>query len=312
MTHRRMSVVVAMFILVLGTGLLAQTTNRSGGAVPFAGRNLPAEGTAKAPALALPVQFHRGLRAGDVIARGNRVDANRDGVAEQDECEFNFGVKISLMSGSRTVTVGRGPDCTAVLEDVQDVNVVEPGDVAKPEGVARREGGYVRTVQQLAGRWWNAVFPTVEAQTLWTKKVAYGHVYTYGGGGPVLDGLTAQQGWLVWEYNLQQAKLDIWNTWGYYCMAGTPGCQPPLTIPPMFPYNLGWTPTAASYQDVYAGPGSVVTRLDWSSYKFTGDTFQHGLYERRNGRYNGVGECIGWVVGSYPVSWTTTCDVHFP
>ena len=80
----------------------------------------------------------------------------------------------------------------------------------------------------------------------------------------------------------------------------------------MFPVNLGWVTYNFFYGDVYWGPGTVVTRLDYASYRFTGNTLNHTLYMRRNGYASGYGECIGYITGSYVFGPRATCTVYVP
>lgn len=117
--------------------------------------------------------------------------------------------------------IERTPDCTVVLQNVVDVDAVEPDAAAEP-AAGGRQFGFLPAALRLFGQWWNALSPTLSAQ-LYLSKGVYGHIYQYGGGGPNYDGLTAQQGWLHWKYNTTEAIML--NASGWYCQAGYyPGC----------------------------------------------------------------------------------------
>jgi hypothetical protein len=82
----------------------------------------------QARALPTPIRIHPGLRPGDVIARGNPKTASPS--APDDNCSFDFGIEISIESGSRSVSLVRGPGCTVILGRIVDVNVVEARPIA--------------------------------------------------------------------------------------------------------------------------------------------------------------------------------------
>lgn len=301
------TLIVALYVIALTGGLLAQPQVRS--TVPAGGPNTQYYDNAALRSLPVPIKIRSDMNRGDVIARGNRVDIDRNGLMSEDECQFDFGVEITLMSGSRTVIIERTPDCTVVLQGVVDVDAVEPEAAAEP-AAGGRQLGFLPAALRLFGQWWNALSPTLSAQLYLTKGV-YGMVYQYGGGGPSYDGLTAQQGWLHWKYNTTHAIMM--NASGWYCQAGPyPGCQNPLTMPPMFHTNLGWYPQVPTgFGDVYGGPGAVVTRLDFSTWQYTPTgTWNHTLYARRNGSAQGAGTCSNWYNGSIVLGSVVHCHTY--
>ena len=142
------------------------------------GANQPTPQGFRTRDLPMPIKITRELRPGDIIARGNRV--RRGGV---EDCDFDFGVSIELQEGRRRVSIQRGPNCTAVLTAIEDENVVELQAKAKVP------------MNPLA-RLWDAFFPSLHAQ-YWQclgrcRQQVYSHIYMWGGGGYLYDGLTAQ------------------------------------------------------------------------------------------------------------------------
>jgi hypothetical protein len=73
-------------------------------------------------ALPAPVLIHKGLKPGDVIAWGKPMRSDHAG--PNDDCVYNFGVEITITSGSRTVGLRKGPECTVVLDRIIDVDVI--------------------------------------------------------------------------------------------------------------------------------------------------------------------------------------------
>lgn len=249
-----------------------------------------------------PVKISRNTLRGDIVARGRRVPRTTDR-AEGSDCAFDFGFEIELRSGSREVVLQPQPDCTVTLESVTDVDVIEPQEHA----VASVAPGVFATVRQVAGKLWEALLPTAFAQTD-VLMTLYHHIYTCGiacSGG--IDGLTAQQGWLDYRYNLTQAQLDA--AYGWFCMAGTSGgysyCQSPLEVPyaPMAPVNTGWTGFGGIMYRHW-GPGTQVSAGDYSTYQWVpwGESvppaFVHTLYNERKANYNGTVSCVSWIAGS--------------
>lgn len=301
------TLMVALYVTALTGGLLAQPQVRN--TIPAGGPNTLDYGDAALRSLPTPIKIRSNMNLGDVIARGNRVDIDRNGLASDDECQFEFGVEITLMSGSRTAIIERAPDCTVVLKDMVDVDAVEP-EIAVEQAARSGQSGLFPSAFRLFSQWWNSLAPTLSAQVYLSKGV-YGHIYQYGGGGPYLDGLTAQQGWLHWRYNITEAIMM--NASGWYCQAGyNPGCQNPLTIPPMFVNNLGWYPEAPTgFGEVFGGPGTVVTRLDFSTWRHTPtNAFNHTFYVRRNGNRLGAGTCSNYYSGSIVLGSVVHCNTY--
>jgi hypothetical protein len=246
---RHAIVLITLLIAAVPTVAKAQNIGE-GGPSRFPSSNTESQ-RAAAAALARSrapvVKVTRSSPIGAVVARGRRNTATTRGRGAQvGECEYTASFLIEIAEGARELTITpRDADCTLVLENVEDRNVVEPGDV----NVAR-QGPSPR------GLWaslWALFFPTVAAQTLWVERSVYQHIYTCGvacGGGS--DGLTALQGFLRYSNNTdypRQVKMSN-LTFDWYCIAGvrsTPvgyrsNCQPVLETPsaPMFPGNTGW------------------------------------------------------------------------
>lgn len=156
--------------------------------------------------------------------------------------------------------------------------------------------------RRLINRLWDAFSPVVHAQSYPYKQGVYGHIYSYGLGGPSIDGVTAQQGWTEWEhYNFNTAHML--HSGGWYCTSGLTyppqGCLFPLQLGnPMAVQNIGWQPLQMGYRDVYWGPAWLVGRLDWSQFRYNPNTWNHTLYVRRNALGNGTATCPMWVDGA--------------
>jgi hypothetical protein len=245
---------------------------------------------------------------GRVLARGKRVERNRDGIV-QPECEFNYSFETELFSGNREVTIQHTPDCRAVLEKIEDMNAVEP-----QEGlIAGVSPGAFGSASRVVGKLWEALFPTVLAQT-WNYRTLYHHIYTCGVAchGSV-DGLTALQGWLDYRYNGSTVVNE--GAAGWMCVAGQhpsypnrSNCQPPMEVAysPMAPVNTGWWGYNFWITGRIWGPGGIVLGQDQSSYYWLplrvqpGPRFyEHTLYNQRTARANGVASCGSSVTGSF-------------
>jgi hypothetical protein len=247
-----------------------------------------------------PVRITRRHLPGDVLTRGRAMMRNRGGRATQD-CEFDFGVEVSLYSGSREYTIETRPDCSVVLQNLNDNDVVEPEDRI----VAAQTPGAFGRIRDVAGRLWDALFPTAFAQS-YALKTIYHHIYTCGiacAGG--IDGLTAQQGWLYYRHNGISAQMD--GAWGWFCTSGMNGsyswCQPPMEVPgaPMNQINTGWAGYNSWIMYRYWGPGTNVsagdqTMFDWRPIGFP-PTFIHTLYNERKANQYGVASCISYYSG---------------
>jgi hypothetical protein len=302
-------------VIAVAASLLSASIGAAQGVQGGAG--LPAPSAKKFRNLPVPIRIDRNMKAGDIVARGHRADVTGGGFkadapsgefTTDDGCVFNFGIEIALDSGSRTVKIGRGPDCTAVIDDIEDIGVVEPGERRQ----AAVGGGPLRN---LFASLWNAVFPAVSAQA-YTRKQVYAHLYTYGYGGANNDGLTALQAWLTWRFNFVDARLDSASSWA--CVGGPatypgPGnCFAPLGIPPMFPYYTGWLATNIFYYNVNWGPAPSVYRYNEATYYFGNpNNYNHTIFNNEFGDMNGIGYCQYYYQGSIvrdpPV---TNCQVN--
>lgn len=74
------------------------------------------------------VRIRRNSQRGSIVARGRRLARPGAGVPSLDAptCEYDVAFRVEIMEGSREFAVAPQPDCTMVLQDVQDVNVIEP------------------------------------------------------------------------------------------------------------------------------------------------------------------------------------------
>ena len=94
---------------------------------PLAPAELKAYGVAEPGAVIVGVATGTGaeevgLKPGDVIAWGKPMRSDHAG--PNDDCVYNFGVEITITSGSRTVGLRKGPECTVVLDRIIDVDVI--------------------------------------------------------------------------------------------------------------------------------------------------------------------------------------------
>jgi len=292
----------------------------------------PQQGTANQPMpqgyrsrdLGTPIRITRDMRRGDVVARGNvmrRAPGRPPALQGADpnfDCEYDFGVSISLRQGSRAVYLTTGPNCTVVIDRIEDEDVIElENNVVQGKSVPMNP----------IARLWNAFVPTLHAQ--WNcynrcKQKIYSHIMTWGLATPAYDGLTAQQGWLEFSYQSGQATQLYGGTYGWACVAGVnpytglQNCQSPLNIPPMFPTNIGWWATNFFIgPGSYPGPGSSINRLDQSDFfldRFPLREYQHTLFNRRIGYGGGGGTCSLYYSGSIPFGLTPVpvCQVSPP
>jgi hypothetical protein len=240
---------------------------------------------------------------GDVLSRGtmrSRVVGSR----VEQECEFNYSFDVPLLFGSREVTIQHQKDCTAVLESVTDIDVVEAPDAVAVAAVAPSG---MRSIAQLASKLWETIFPTVSAQS-YTLRTLYHHIYTCGiacAGGA--DGLTALQGWIDYRYNGFDARMDGALSW--FCTSGTNGagqsnCQPPLHQigVPMFPVNVGWLGYAIIVGRAW-GPANLVMSDEYGRFFLApaGNpiAFDHTMRQQRIAFSNGSVNCSSTITGSY-------------
>jgi hypothetical protein len=228
------------------------------------------------------------MKRGEVLARGNRVDLNNDGILQENECYFDYG--LDLQPGQEVKTIV-GPGCTILLDDFREN---QPLLAAIPP-------------KQFFAQLWDKFFPRLHAQSYPYQKGIYGHIYGYGLGGSGIDGVTAQQGWTEWEHNgFNEGRML--HSGGWYCTANysypPQGCLPLLGIPPMASKNMGWEPLLGQWTDAFWGPGWEIGRLDYSQFRFVPEAYRHYLYVRRRGYGNGTGNCPMWVDGAVPPGGT--------
>jgi hypothetical protein len=100
--------------------------------------------------------------------------------------------------------------------------------------------------------------------------------------------------------------------YNYY---GAPNCpHPQLTIPPMYHNNIGWI--AHDFfvgVDTYYGPGSIINRLDHSSFFLRNNylkEYPHTLYNRRVAEGSGRGNCYFWYEGQIFMGFTPVTFCH--
>jgi len=68
----------------------------------------------------MPLRKHldvRGMKRGDVISRGNRIDLNKNGRFAANECDFDYGVVLQPGQSLSTV-VGAG--CTMLVDGLTE------------------------------------------------------------------------------------------------------------------------------------------------------------------------------------------------
>lgn len=253
---------------------------------------------------------------GSIVARGQRAGEQTGATSpperatgqEPAPCEYDATFSVEIVEGAREFTVSPQPDCTLVLDEVRDTDVVEPQEViaqAQPK----------RSLRGMLAGLWEVFFPRLLAQ-IWVQRSVYQHIYSCGvacAGG--IDGLTAQQTWMRYEQSGTQVRAN--QLYGWYCIAGirwngaayVSNCQPPLEVPnaPMFGGNTGWRafngwPTVREW-----GPSTSRVRtgdqaeFDWN---IAGPTvpprsFHHQLSTETIGRPSGAPTCNSSIQGSW-------------
>src|SRR5919106_3394139 len=147
-------------MLLLAGGSVAEAQEGSGGAVRSP-RTDAERRSIKSERPRVRAKVDRRSLRGDVIGRGKRTDKNRDGRFSADECEFDFTVGTDIALGERQMVVVNNPaDCTSKLEDIQDIDVVEPQE----NQVAMVTPGVFHKARKAVGSLWEALFPAVLAQ----------------------------------------------------------------------------------------------------------------------------------------------------
>lgn len=269
--------------------------------LPLGGVNQESNDPSRAQALLsrTPLQIRRDMKPGEVLARGNRVDANNDGIQQEGECYFDY---VLAVQPGQTVSTVVGPGCTVLLHSV----VEGPTVLLRPEHAPN-------LARMLFRRFMDAVVPRVHAQSQtrpYTQGV-YGHLYHWGFGGKEFDGLTAQQGWIEWEHNAFNSAQML-HAGGWYCTAGytypPQGCLQMLGIPPMNKNNTGWTPLQMGWLNPFWGPSYQIGRTDWAEFGFAPNwNWRHTLTLQRVGQGNGYGYCPSSVSGSVTAGTTIQC-----
>lgn len=202
--------------LMLLVGIVSVCTGsasaQSGTGGPNAYPRTDAEGRALAESRSRPpahvVRITRDSVQGSVVSRGLRaaeqapgVDSKQSTNLEMAPCEFNVRFSVEILQGAREFTVTPQPDCTLVLDEVRDTDVVEPQEAianAEPKG----------SIRGMLASLWEVFFPRLLAQ-IWVQRSVYQHIYACGAacaGG--LDGLTAQQTWMRYEQNGLQVRAN--------------------------------------------------------------------------------------------------------
>lgn len=318
MTRQAISL-ITLLIAAVPTVAKAQDIGE-GGQSRFPSSNTESQGAAAAAlarSRAPVVKVTRRSPIGAVVARGRRSPAATPGRgAGVGPCEYTVTFRIEILEGARELTVApRAADCTLVLENVEDQNVVEPEDV----NVARQ----APPARGLLASLWQLFFPTIAAQTLWVERAVYHHIYSCGvacGGGS--DGLTAQQAFLRYEQNTdypRQVRMTN-RTFEWYCIAGvrwTPvgyrsWCQPLLETPsaPMFPGNTGWRVFNPFILSREWGPSTVQVsslakaEFDWNAAgpQVQPRFFWHRLYVYTVGRPYGLAPSCESTFDGMPVA----------
>lgn len=267
---------------------------------------------------------------GDVIGRGKRTDKNRDGRFSADECEFDFSVGTDIAEGERQMVVVNNPaDCTSKLEEIQDIDVVEPQE----NQIAMVTPGVFHKAKKAVGNLWEALFPTVIAQT-WLSRQLYHDIMTCGvvcpptGIGPSAgDGLTALQGFMDYRF-IPFGRVEMTSALGWYCVDGwridpftgqrVSHCLPPMHLPgsPMFPFWTHWYAYNPIILERIAPGGSFARAMDATSFYWLPNggplKFNHQLVNWREAFNNGFSRCDSRALGSFvngPAKFYVSCRV---
>ena len=318
---------VVMFLLVDGS--LAAAQEGSGGPVRYPRTDAERRGSNRERPRFRAKVDRRTLR-GDVIGRGKRTDRNRDGRFSADECEFDFSVGTDIAEGERQMVVVNNPaDCTSKLEEIQDIDVVEP----REHQIALVTPGVFHRARKTIGNLWEALFPTVLAQTFLYRQL-YHDIMTCGvvcpptGIGPSAgDGLTALQGFMDYRY-IPFGRVEMTGALGWYCVDGwrtdpftgqrVSHCQPPMHLPgsPMFPFWTQWYAYNPIILERIWG-GSFARAMDASSFYWLPNggplMFNHQLVNWREAFNTGFSRCDSRALGSFvngPAKFYVSCRVR--
>jgi hypothetical protein len=267
---------------------------------------------------------------GDVIGRGKRTDRNRDGRFSADECEFDFTIGTDIAEGERQMVVVNNPtDCTSKLEELQDIDVVEPEE----NQIAMVTPGVFHKARKAIGNLWEALFPTVLAQT-WQYRRLYHDIMTCGvvcpptGTGPSAgDGLTALQGFMDYRF-IPYRQVEMTSALGWYCVDGwrtdpftgqrVSHCLPPMHLPgsPMFPFWTHWYAYNPIILERISPGGSFARAMDATSFYWLPNggplLFNHQLVNWREAYNDGRSYCDSRALGSYvlgPAKFYISCKV---
>jgi hypothetical protein len=268
----------------ISTGSAAQVTQQpTASDVGGVALQVPAE--QRRPLPGLPVMIDSTFRVGDFIARGNPVDANRDGLIEPTECDLNFGIGTKLFSGTRSIDLRVLPGCIVVVNEITDTAVIEQA----PRAAVPRRG-----LLALVNRVWEFFVPTVYA--IGPKRVT-NYVWQYGYGG-WWDDLTEVRGFNDWSWD----GTNAWNNYVYgYCSAES--------------YETGWRHTGCWIRRDINYSSDRVDRIDEGNFYWVcpgGQCYIHQLYNQRQGTKFGEGLCYGWYAGSIVYGLHQICQVAGP
>ena len=320
---------IPVVLLVLGGVSIAAAQEGRGGRVREPRSDTDRRGTNRErPRFRAKIDRHT-LR-GDVIGRGKRTDKNRDGRFSADECEFDFTVGTDIAEGERQMVVVNNPaDCTSKLEEIQDIDVVEP----RENEIAMVTPGVFHKTTKAIGNLWEALFPTVLAQT-WQYRQLYHDIMTCGvvcpptGTGPSAgDGLTALQGFMDYQY-IPFGRVEMTSALGWYCVDGwrtdintgrrISWCLPPMHLPgsPMFPEWTHWYPYNPFILERIWG-GSFARAMDATSFYFlrvppAPRLWDHQLVNWREAFNTGFSRCDSRAFGSFvngPAKFFVSCRV---
>jgi hypothetical protein len=245
-----------------------------------------------APPHGAPILIHRGLQPGDVIARGNPKVPNP--ATPDDDCTFDVGIAINIESGSRTVSLIKGPGCTLILDRVDDINVLE-GRIARHEQVSQR--GMLALLRNYLQPLWNLIEPRVSAASGPRRIQQYAWMYGYGGTSDILTVVKA----------FSDFSWDGYNVW---VNAAYSYCQPHNSTGWLMDYCYLYDNVVSSNQST--GP---ITRRDVGQFEWEcapGPCYQHQISAQRYGYWDGATTCTAWWVGSIVSGVTERCDVFTP
>jgi hypothetical protein len=240
----------------------------------------------------IPVQLTRTHRVGDVVARGNRIDRNRDGMRET--CEADFGIRTPEMErGSYRVDLVADEDCAISIAHIED-NSTPPAQAATVVGPPS-------LIARLFNRLAELVAPALSAASGPKRVTSYTWMYGYGG---TWDWLSETRGYIDWSWD----GAIAWTNYTYnYCAAHT------VTY---------WWMNGCWYQSQTWNGANGVEQTVQGNYFWApegmGTTpagphyYIHQVYNEMWGGKDGTSFCTGWYSGSIVYGVSNACFIAQP